>query len=142
MFSFTIQARDLKEFKESVAKLYKEMSVEVKVEDQSLSQLKFDLEPKLDLDKEPEIKIEKPKKKKIGRPKAVLTPEQDAKIKSQLAEIATKQAVHDALQQVTSSKGIAAAKSILERFSANRLSDLPEENFSKFVQVCHDTCLG
>ena len=139
MFTFSIQAKDYKEFKESLAKLYKELEGDNTIE----AQRSFELStPEVKETKVAEAPNKKAKKKALGRPPKVATPEEIEKVKAQHDALVSRQAIHDALQQVNSTKGIAFAKAILEKFNAQRLSDLPEEKFSKFVEHCQNACMS
>lgn len=52
-----------------------------------------------------------------------------------------KEAVHQALQQVNVSVGLLKAREILTSFSAQRISDLKEDQFKPFIDKCNEALM-
>jgi hypothetical protein len=54
----------------------------------------------------------------------------------------TRENVHQALQQVNVAAGLPRAREILAEFKAPRLSDIPEDQFEKFVNRCNEVVMS
>ncbi len=68
---------------------------------------------------------------------AVATPTQVAPVNG----TASKQHVHEALQQVNVAVGLPKSREILTSFGANRISEIKEDQFKAFVDKCNEVVM-
>ena len=84
---------------------------------------------------EPEEEPEPEPPKKAAAPKKKAAPKRGVK-KPAGPTLAT---VHDKLREVQESLGKEAVKEILEEFEVKKASDLEEEDYKEFIEVCDTT---
>jgi hypothetical protein len=56
--------------------------------------------------------------------------------------VVNKEVVHQALQQVNINVGLHKAREILQKFNVNRISEIKEDQFKAFVDVCNEAVMS
>ncbi len=157
MFTITIQCQDFKEFQDITNKLTgrvpganvvearntfannKEPGAITMMDKQGIP---VPEETKTET-KEPAKEVSKKKSKKTEAKE----PTPAEAVESQEAEaidsqgVVTKEEVYAALQKVNTIKGLAVARTILEKFGYQRLSDVTSDKFTEFHKACEQACV-
>lgn len=115
MITVTIQGTDMADIQRKVSALFPEPT----------TQISFDVAAIV-----PEIKAKKEKKQKAEKVEAAPVVHPPTK------EIPSREMIHEILQEVNVEKGLPIAREILTSFSAQRISELKEENFQGFYDKC------
>lgn len=85
------------------------------------------------------LQAEVKSKKKPGRPKAPPMTVNPPGVVAAVKKEASKEAAHNALQQVNIKCGLPTAREILKEFNCQRLSDLKEDQHAGFIDKCNET---
>jgi len=80
--------------------------------------------------------VKKPVAKKETKKKEEVVAEVVEEVVAESAAVYTKQDIADACQKVSTAKNLDAAKAILAKFNARRISDVAESDYAAFVAEC------
>lgn len=127
MFKVEVQGKDLADLKNNVLNLA--MTLE-------------DAPKPADVKPIPAAPVEKVSKKKAAKKAAKKSTKASKKqtekpSENEVLEVTSEQ-VFAALQKVNQEKGLDTAKSILNKYNANRISEVDEKDFAGFVSDCED----
>lgn len=138
MFKITIEGETISDIKAQVAELHASMEYQAPRDaDIDIDPVEIKSQLEMDLSVEAEPQKEKKPGKKSRKAKAKKNDDEDFAPEVN-DDAPTIKDVHEILQQVNASLGLPAARNILQKFDAQRISQLTEDKYAGFISECNE----